>query len=100
MQIYTVMKLKIAVVNSLTFGAYTDVFTCLNRLGEVTRLNVPRDIRGSELAAVLAGYHVAVVSTNPRYDREFFEKTLILCCWCGTASEWITSIRKQPRSME
>ncbi|MEM0440206.1 MAG: NAD(P)-dependent oxidoreductase [Candidatus Caldarchaeum sp.] len=74
MQIYTVMKLKIAVVNSLTFGAYTDVFTCLNRLGEVTRLNVPRDIRGSELAAVLAGYHVAVVSTNPRYDREFFEK--------------------------
>ncbi|MDW8063332.1 MAG: D-isomer specific 2-hydroxyacid dehydrogenase family protein [Candidatus Caldarchaeum sp.] len=67
------MGLRIAVVNSATFGTYTDVLERLAKFGEVKRVSVPKELKGRELASALGGFQVLVVSTNPRYDREFFE---------------------------
>lgn len=67
-----VRGLRIAVVNSVTFGSYTDVFDRLKRVGEVVKVSVPRDIDGRELARCLKGFQFVVASTSPRYDEEFF----------------------------
>lgn len=68
------MRLKIAVVNSPTFSVHTNVIDRLKKIGEVERVTVPKDLRGGGLASALKGFHILVVSTNPRYDREFFEE--------------------------
>ncbi len=65
---------KIAVVNSKSFGVYTDAVERLSRVGEVVRLEVPKDVGGAELAAKLHGVHFVVASVTPRYSREFFER--------------------------
>jgi D-3-phosphoglycerate dehydrogenase len=64
---------RIAVVNSKSFGVYTDALERLGRVGEVVRLEVPKDIGGAELASRLQGFHFIVASVTPRYSREFFE---------------------------
>ena len=64
---------RIAVVNSKSFGVYTDAVERLSRVGEVVRVEVPRDISGAELAAKLQRAHFVVASVTPRYSREFFE---------------------------
>jgi D-3-phosphoglycerate dehydrogenase len=66
------MRWKIAIVNSATFGAYTGVLERLSKVGEVVRINVPREISGEKLASRLAGFQFVVASTNPRYDEKFF----------------------------
>ncbi|MDK6029145.1 D-isomer specific 2-hydroxyacid dehydrogenase family protein [Ignisphaera sp. 4213-co] len=65
--------IRIAIVNSKSFGLYTDAIEKLKKLGIVDRLEVPRDYRGKLLAEKLRGYHVVVASVTPIYDREFFE---------------------------
>ncbi|MEM0296736.1 MAG: D-isomer specific 2-hydroxyacid dehydrogenase family protein [Zestosphaera sp.] len=67
-------RVKIAVVNSKSFGLYTDAVQRLERVGEVARIEVPKDIGGGELAARLDGYHFIIASVTPRYGREFFER--------------------------
>lgn len=64
---------RIAIVNSKSFGLYTDALQRLSAIGEVTKLEVPKDISGKDLAIRLNGYHFIVASVTPRYDREFFE---------------------------
>jgi D-3-phosphoglycerate dehydrogenase len=65
--------IRIAVVNSKSFGVYTDAIEKLRKLGEVRRIEVPKDYRGKALAEALKGYHFIVASVTPYYDREFFE---------------------------
>lgn len=69
-----VMRPRIAIVNSATFGAYTNVIERLCMTGDVVRLSVPREVRGAELASRLKGFHFIVVSTSPQYDEEFFRE--------------------------
>ncbi|MEM0507087.1 MAG: NAD(P)-dependent oxidoreductase [Thermosphaera sp.] len=64
--------MKIAVVNSATFGVYTKVLERLSKVGEVVRINVPREVSGEELAAHLKGVQFVIASTTPRYDENFF----------------------------
>ncbi|MCS7111068.1 MAG: D-isomer specific 2-hydroxyacid dehydrogenase family protein [Ignisphaera sp.] len=67
------MVIKIAIVNSKSFGAYTNAVDRLRRVGEIIRIDVPRDISGTELAEKLKGVHFIVASVTPFYTREFFE---------------------------
>ncbi|MEM3346332.1 MAG: D-isomer specific 2-hydroxyacid dehydrogenase family protein [Desulfurococcaceae archaeon] len=66
--------IRIAVVNFKSFGVYTDAIERLKKLGEVSRVEVPKDYRGSRLAEALQGFHFIVASVTPLYDREFFER--------------------------
>lgn len=65
---------KIAIVNSKSFGLYTDAIQRLLNVGEVIRLEVSKDISGAELARKLEGVHFVIASVTPRYDRSFFEE--------------------------
>jgi len=65
--------IKIAIVNSKSFGIYTNAIERLKKIGDVQRIEVPRDFRGKKLAEVLSGYHFIIASVTPYYDREFFE---------------------------
>uniref|UniRef100_A0A7C2VNG1 Hydroxyacid dehydrogenase n=1 Tax=Ignisphaera aggregans TaxID=334771 RepID=A0A7C2VNG1_9CREN len=64
---------RIAIVNSKSFGKYTDAIERLKKIGEVSQIEVPKDYRGKPLAEKLKGYHIIVASVTPIYDREFFE---------------------------
>ncbi|MGB9678431.1 MAG: D-isomer specific 2-hydroxyacid dehydrogenase family protein [Thermoanaerobacteraceae bacterium] len=76
------MDVKIAIVNSSSFGMYfEDHIERLKVLGEVERFELPHDMRGKALAEKLMGYSVIIASVKPYYDREFFEykdKTLLI----------------------
>jgi D-3-phosphoglycerate dehydrogenase len=65
--------IRIAIVNSKSFGIYTNAIERLKKIGDVQRIEVPRDFRGKKLAEVLSGYHFIIASVTPYYDREFFE---------------------------
>jgi Phosphoglycerate dehydrogenase and related dehydrogenases len=67
------IKPRIAIVNSKSFGVYTDALQKLSSIGEVVKIEVPKDISGKDLASKLNGYHFIVASVTPKYDREFFE---------------------------
>jgi phosphoglycerate dehydrogenase-like enzyme len=66
-------KLKIAIVNSSSFGMYfPEHIERLKRVGKVKRFEFPPNIDGKTLAKKLKGYSVIVASVSPRYDEEFF----------------------------
>lgn len=64
---------KIAIVNSKSFGKYTDALEKLRKIGEANRMEVPKEITGKELAEKLKGYNFIIASVTPYYSREFFE---------------------------
>jgi len=64
---------KIAIVNSKSFGKYTDALEQLRKIGEVSRIEVPKDISGKDLAKKLEGYNFIIASVTPYYSKEFFE---------------------------
>lgn len=64
---------RIAIVNSKSFGVYTNAIEELKKLGEVSKIDVPKDYSGRRLAEALKGFHFVVASVTPTYDREFFE---------------------------
>ena len=76
------MSIKIAIVNSSSFGKhFPDHIERLKTLGKVERFELPHDMRGRALAEKLMGYSVIIASVKPYYDREFFEykdKTLLI----------------------
>ncbi|MEM3715357.1 MAG: NAD(P)-dependent oxidoreductase, partial [Nitrososphaeria archaeon] len=67
-------KIKLFVVNSGTFGKFTTVIDELEKLCEISKVSVQRDIDGYELAEKLKGANFIVASSNPHYTNEFFEK--------------------------
>lgn len=69
-------KLRIAIVNSASFGRYSNAVKKLQELYEVNTLNVPKDIRGRDLAECLKGVEIVIASSNPNYSPDFFENNL------------------------
>jgi len=67
-------RVKIAIVNSKSFGRYSSAIEELQKIGEVSRISIPKDAPGEELAARLEGFHFVVASVTPYYDRTFFER--------------------------
>lgn len=65
---------RIAIVNSKSFGVYTNAVEVLKKLGDVRRIEVPKDYSGKRLAEALRGFHFVVASVTPFYDKEFFEE--------------------------
>ncbi len=68
--------LKIAIVNSKGFGYHSNVMDELRSFAHVDRLEVPKDLRGSQLASVLSDYDIVIASVTPKYDEEFFKNNL------------------------
>ncbi|MCC6022562.1 MAG: D-isomer specific 2-hydroxyacid dehydrogenase family protein [Desulfurococcaceae archaeon] len=69
-------SLRIAIVNSKTFGFYSNVINELRSFAEVDRFEVPKDLRGSQLASTLSNYDIVIASVTPKYDEEFFRNNL------------------------
>lgn len=68
------MSFKIAIVNSSSFGKnFPEHLERLKALGEVDRIEVPKDMGGKELAHKLMGYSVIIASVTAQYNKEFFE---------------------------
>ncbi|MEM2261281.1 MAG: D-isomer specific 2-hydroxyacid dehydrogenase family protein [Ignisphaera sp.] len=67
------MGIRIGIVNSKSFGVYTSAIDRLAKVGEVIKIDVPKNMRGVELAEKLRGIHFIIASVTPLYDREFFE---------------------------
>lgn len=68
------MRPRVAVVNSKSFGKFTDAVSRLESRCIVDQIEVPKNISGKELAEKLIGYHFIVASVTPRYDEEFFKR--------------------------
>lgn len=66
-------RVRIAIVNSKSFGEYSSAVEELRRIGDVSRISVRRDASGGELASRLDGFHFVIASVTPYYGREFFE---------------------------
>lgn len=68
------MSVKIAVVNSSSFGRnFPEHIQRLEAFGQVDRFEVPKDMGGKELAEKLMGYSIIIASVTAQYNREFFE---------------------------
>ena len=76
------MSIKIAIVNSSSFGrTFPEHIERLEALGQVDRFDVPQDMGGKELAEKLMGYSVIIASVTAQYNKEFFQhkdKTLLI----------------------
>ncbi len=69
-------NLKVVIVNSKTFGLYSNVIDELRRFADVDRLELPKDLSGSQLALALKDYDIVIASVTPKYDEEFFRDNL------------------------
>ena len=66
-------RVRIAIVNSKSFGEYSSAVEELRRIGDVSRISVRSNASGGELASRLDGFHFVIASVTPYYGREFFE---------------------------
>lgn len=68
------MECNIAIVNSSSFGVrFPEHLARLEELGSVTRVRVPGDCHGKELAEKLKKFNIIIASVTPFFDAEFFE---------------------------
>ncbi|MBO3810052.1 MAG: hydroxyacid dehydrogenase [Candidatus Brockarchaeota archaeon] len=67
------MRPRIAIVNSKSFGRFTDAIGRLASRCIVDQIEVSKNVSGKELAEKLSGYHFVVASVTPRYGEEFFK---------------------------
>ncbi|OIN98519.1 hydroxyacid dehydrogenase [Candidatus Desantisbacteria bacterium CG_4_10_14_0_8_um_filter_48_22] len=66
--------MKIAVVNSDTFGKYfPEHLERLSKIGKTEKIRVDRGISGMELAKKLAGFNIVIASISPVFSPEFFK---------------------------
>lgn len=64
---------RIAIVNSSSFGRlFPEHLERLAALGEVRRFEFPASIGGEELARMLTGFSILIVSVTPQFGPEFF----------------------------
>jgi D-3-phosphoglycerate dehydrogenase len=68
------MKPRVAIVNSKSFGKFTNVMSKLAAKCILDQVEVPKDITEQELAEKLKGYHFVIASVTPRYGKEFFRR--------------------------
>jgi len=66
-------KKRLIIVNSKSFGKFTNAIQELEAFCEISRIDVPKDIDGKDLAQKLRGAHFVIATSNPKYTREFFE---------------------------
>ncbi len=66
-------KKRAVIVNSKSFGKFTDAVRELEKFCQVSRIDVPKDIRGADLAEKLRGAHFVIATSHPKYDQAFFE---------------------------
>lgn len=73
---------KIAIVNSSSFGKYyPEHIEKLKKLGEVERFELPENIDGKTLAEKLMGFSIIIASVKPYYNKDFFnykDKTILI----------------------
>ncbi|MCD6535653.1 MAG: hydroxyacid dehydrogenase [Thaumarchaeota archaeon] len=67
-------KKRLIIVNSKSFGKFTNAVQELEKICDVSRIDVPKNIAGAELAEKLRGIHFVIATSHPNYDRDFFEK--------------------------
>jgi phosphoglycerate dehydrogenase-like enzyme len=67
------VKPRVAIVNSKSFGRFTDAISRLESRCTVDQIEVPKNVLEEELAKKLVGYHFIVASVTPRYGEEFFK---------------------------
>ncbi|MDV4149900.1 D-isomer specific 2-hydroxyacid dehydrogenase family protein [Clostridium sp. AL.422] len=68
------MASKIAIVNSSSFGRiFPEHIEKLRKIGQVERFDLPKDIKGKELAEKLMGFSIIIASVTAQYDKEFFD---------------------------
>lgn len=67
------MRPRVAIVNSKSFGRFTDAISRLASRCIVDQIEVSKNVSGKELAEKLSGYHFVVASVTPRYGEEFFK---------------------------
>ena len=58
-------RIRIAIVNSKSFGEYSSAVEELRRIGDVSRISVRSDASGGELASRLDGFHFVIASVTP-----------------------------------
>ncbi|MBO3802147.1 MAG: D-isomer specific 2-hydroxyacid dehydrogenase family protein [Thermoproteota archaeon] len=68
------MKPHVAIVNSKSFGKFTDIMSKLKVRCVLDQIEVPKDITEHELAEKLKGYHFVIASVTPHYGKEFFRR--------------------------
>lgn len=68
------MRPRIAIVNSKSFGKFTDAMNKLAMRCTLEQIEVPKSIAERELAEKLKGYHFIIASVTPRYGKEFFRR--------------------------
>jgi len=66
-------KKRAVIVNSKSFGKFTDAIRELEKFCHVSRIDVPKDICGADLAEKLRGAHFIIATSHPKYDRAFFK---------------------------
>lgn len=68
-----IKKLKIAIVNSSSFGKiFPEQLNRLRKIGEVRQFTFESDIDGRTLAEQLQGYGMIIASVTPFFTKEFF----------------------------
>ena len=66
-------KKRLVIVNSKSFGKFTNAIQELEAVCEISRIEVPKDIDGKNLAQKLRGAHFVIATSHPKYTQEFFE---------------------------
>lgn len=69
-------KLRVAIVNSTSFGKCSNAIRELQKLCEVEVLNVPKDIDGRTLAEHLREVNIVIAAPSPNYRSDFFKNNL------------------------
>ena len=67
-------KRHVTIVNSKSFGKFTNVIQELEKTCHVSRIDVPKDIDGAKLAEKLRGSEFVIATSHPQYTEELFRR--------------------------
>ena len=71
------MSQKVAIVNANSFGRYFPEYIEMlkDKVGDVERFTVDKNISATELSEQLQGYEYLIVGTTPQFSEEFYKLT-------------------------
>lgn len=71
------MSQKVAIVNANSFGRYFPEYIEMlkDKVGDVERFTVDKNISATELSEQLQGYEYLIVGTTPQFSEDFFKLT-------------------------
>jgi D-3-phosphoglycerate dehydrogenase len=67
------VDIKLAIVNSKSFGKYTNAIEELEKICKVSIMEIHKGVEGTTLAETFEGIHFIIATSYPRYDRFFFK---------------------------